>query len=483
MNHAKVNDYLYPAGNDLREHNQRASHVTVHTEPGTTVESLQAEVQALQRQLRAAQERLTSAELAYSCFVPQQFLHFLSVNDIRAVRLGMQAERRLSILFSDIRDFTSLSETMSPQENFDFLNSYLSQMEPEIVPLHGLIDKFIGDAIMALFPERADDAVRSALAMLGRLETYNQGRARAGYVPVRIGIGINTGLVMLGMIGGAGRMDGTVISDSVNLASRLEAMTKVFNVPLLISEHTLYSLENPDQFAVRFIARSQVKGKNESLSIYEVFDADTAGLREAKLRTRKRFEEALAFFHTGDVPRAQVRLLRCLEEAPDDHPVQVYLARCDEYLRTNQAEGVNTVEVTQSWNEDASSGVGGIDGKHRSLLAQLNLLTVAISEQRLKDAVVLLEAISGNALQQFAAEESLMQESFYAFASDHQHQHACFNKHVAALKAEVASGTENEVYLGFRIKRLLNDWLINHSMKSDRHFGQYLQSKRGVDPY
>ncbi|MBI2750101.1 MAG: guanylate cyclase [Burkholderiales bacterium] len=457
--------------------------MTQQTPLGPTIDGLQAEVQDLQRQLRAAQERLASAELAYSYFVPKQFLHFLSVDDIRAVRLGMQAERRLSILFSDIRDFTSLSETMSPQENFDFLNSYLSQMEPEIVPLHGLIDKFIGDAIMALFPERADDAVQSALAMLDRLETYNLGRARAGYVPVRIGIGINTGLVMLGMIGGAGRMDGTVISDSVNLASRLEALTKVFNVPLLISEHTLYSLEHPDQFAVRFIARSQVKGKNESLSIYEVFDADPPALREAKLRTRKRFEEALAFYHTGDVPRAQVRLLRCLEEAPDDQPVQVYLARCDEYLRTNQAEGVNTVEMSQSWDENASSGIGDIDGKHRSLLAQINLLTAAIREQRLNDALVSLEAIAGDALQQFAVEQSLMQESHYPFAGDHQQQHACFNQHIATLKAEVASGTENEVYLGFRVKRLLNDWLINHSMKSDRHFGQYLQSRRGVDPY
>ena len=129
-----------------------------------------------------AEGRLAFEEMHRTSMEPA--VRGLQALETRGVRLGMQTERKLTILFADIRNFTGLSETMTPQENFDFLNSYLSQMEPMIVPFRGLIDKYIGDAIMALYPEETDDAVRSALAMLDRLENYNKGRARAGYLPI-----------------------------------------------------------------------------------------------------------------------------------------------------------------------------------------------------------------------------------------------------------------------------------------------------------
>jgi hemerythrin len=174
----------------------------------------------------ALRERLSTTTDAYSRFVPREFLHLLGIDDIRKVEVGQQVERKMTILFADIRAFTSLSESMSPQENFNFLNAYLVQMEPVITAHGGFIDKYIGDGIMALFPDSPDAALRCAQAMLQRLDDYNTGRERAGYRPIKVGIGINTGIVILGTIGGASRMDGTVIGDAVNLAARLERLTK-----------------------------------------------------------------------------------------------------------------------------------------------------------------------------------------------------------------------------------------------------------------
>ncbi|MBI5897902.1 MAG: guanylate cyclase [Rhodocyclales bacterium] len=443
------------------------------------METLQAELDRLRGELAGIRQQLVDTEQAFGRFVPREFLHFLSIDNVREVRLGMQTERKLTILFADIRNFTGLSETMTPQENFDFLNSYLSQMEPMIVPFRGLIDKYIGDAIMALFPKETDDAVRSALAMLERLDNYNKGRARAGYLPIRIGIGINTGIVMLGTVGGSGRMEGTVISDAVNLASRLEDMSKTFEVPLLISEHTLHSLIDPDKYSIRFLARNRVKGKQEAQSVYEVFDGDPPAMRAAKLRTRKRFEEAMAFYFVADIFRARTRLVRCLDEAPDDKPARLYLARCDAYLRNGHAEGIEENELTQSWSEDYSSGVADIDSHHRALLSQLNALATAVREGRSSDAMPILTRIARETEAQFNAEMVQMQDSRYRFQADHDHQHRRFLRNLARLSDEILSETENAIYLSFRIKLLLMDWTINHSVKTDRHLGHHLKSRSG----
>ena len=447
--------------------------------PDAGAVALQAELERLRAELARVSQQLVDTEKAFGRFVPKEFLQFLSIDNVRAVRLGMQTERKLTILFADIRNFTGLSETMTPQENFDFLNSYLSQMEPMIVPFRGLIDKYIGDAIMALFPEQTDDAVRSALAMLERLDNYNKGRARAGYLPIKVGIGINTGIVMLGTVGGSGRMEGTVISDAVNLASRLEDMSKTFGVPLLISEHTLHSLEDPGRYCIRFLARNRVKGKLEAQSVYEVFDGDPPPMRAAKLRTRKRFEEAMAFYFVADIFRARTRLVRCLDENPDDTPARLYLARCDDYLRNGYAEGIEENELTQTWSEDYSCGVAEIDSHHRGMLSKLNLLAVAVRESRTGETEPILARIAGEAESQFQTEEALMGESRYVFLAEHQHQHRRFLDNLSRLRGEIASEAENPVYLAFRIKLLLMDWTINHSVKTDRHFGHHVRSRSG----
>ncbi len=276
---------------------------------------------------------------ALSRFVPRQFLQFLDKTSIVDVQLGDHVQQEMSVLFADIRDFTTLSESMTPEQNFKFINAYLSRMEPLIVENQGFIDKYIGDAIMALFSKGADNALKAAISMLHRLSAYNQERAQAGYVPIQIGIGINTGSLMLGTVGGYSRMDSTVISDTVNLASRIEKLTKDYGVSLLISHYTFAQLEDANQYTFRLIDRVKVKGKSAAVSVYEVFDADPPKIRDSKLVTKTAFEEALLLYNVHSFSEAAQLFEDCLRLNPEDTVAQIYLERCqrlDNTLRTTQ---------------------------------------------------------------------------------------------------------------------------------------------------
>ena len=283
--------------------------------------------QNLERSLDAESE-LTDA---YGRFVPHQFLNLLGYESIIDVNLGDQVQEEMSVLFADIRDFTTLSETMSPQENFNFINAYLSRMEPAITSNNGFIDKYIGDAIMALFSDFADDAVKAGIAMLNILTDYNQHRQSIGYIPIQIGIGINSGSLMLGTVGGQSRMDSTVISDAVNLASRIEGLTKDYGVPLLISQETLERLRNPADYAIRIVDKVQVKGKSQYVIVYEVFDADPPGILAAKLANLPTYTEAMLLCDRKEFREAGKLFEECLRTNPSDRVARIYLKRCRDW--------------------------------------------------------------------------------------------------------------------------------------------------------
>jgi adenylate cyclase len=277
-------------------------------------------------------QELFQLNQAFSRFVPRQFLQLLDKKSIVDVQLGDSVQQEMSVLFSDIRSFTTLSESMTPQENFNFINAYLSRMEPAIIENQGFIDKYIGDAIMALFSGEADNALKAGIAMLQHLSNYNQHRIKSGYMPIRIGIGINTGSLMLGTVGGQYRMDGTVISDAVNLASRLESLTKEYEVSLLISHHTLARLQNPTQYSIRLIEKLKVKGKSKAVAIFEVLDGEPPNVREAKLATKTRFEEGLLLYYSHSFRDAAQRFQDVLSLNPKDKIAQIYIKRCKQQI-------------------------------------------------------------------------------------------------------------------------------------------------------
>jgi len=282
----------------------------------------------LYSEVRDNEKRLAQLNQAYERFVPRQFLQVLNKASIVEVELGDQVQVEMSVLFSDIRDFTTLSESMTPEENFKFINSYLSRMEPAISEHSGFIDKYIGDAIMALFSGEADNAVKAGISMLHRLVDYNHHRLNCSFAPIRNGIGINTGSLMLGTVGGENRMDGTVISDAVNLASRVEGLTKNYGVALLITEQTYSRLIHCDRYAIRRIDRVQVKGKSEEVTVYEVFDADSPEIKAGKLATLDQFTEALSLFDEEDFLGSARLLADCLNQNPGDRVAQIYFEQC-----------------------------------------------------------------------------------------------------------------------------------------------------------
>jgi len=274
-------------------------------------------------------KKLQQLNQAYERFVPNEFLNLLDKKSVLEVQLGDQVAKEMTILFSDIRGFTSLSEKMTPQQNFNFINAYLSQMEPVIHQHQGVIDKYIGDAIMALFPTSADDAVRGAIGMLTKLAQYNERRQLEQLPPISIGIGLNTGPLMLGTIGGKDRMDGTVISDAVNLASRIESLTKIYGTPLLITEQTYLKLDDPLQYHIRVIDAVKINGKSEIITVYEIYDADLPATLALKDSTRNDFEEGFVLYHWEEFNDAMPFFERILQVNEHDLAALIYLKRCE----------------------------------------------------------------------------------------------------------------------------------------------------------
>lgn len=279
----------------------------------------------------AERQRLTQELLelnqANERFVPKQFLQLLDKKSIVEVEVGESVQQEMSILFANICCFSTLSQNMTLDETFKFINSYLAQMEPAILEHQGFIDKYIGDTIMALFSHSADDAVRAGVDLLQRLAQYNTTRQRRDRLPIQIGIGINTGNLMLGTVGGRSRLDSTAIGDAVNLASRMEGLTKTYGVSLLISHETFLRLDNPFEYDFRLVDRVAVKGKSQLVSVFEVFNGDPPDLRAGKLATKTQFEQALVNYYLQDWTAAARGFTACLKDNPRDRAAQIYLKR------------------------------------------------------------------------------------------------------------------------------------------------------------
>jgi adenylate cyclase len=278
-------------------------------------------------------ENLSKYNAASRRFVPFEFLKMLDKNSILDVNLGDQVQRDMAVLFSDIRGFTSLSEKMTPKENFDFINSYLDKVGPVIRDHHGFIDKYIGDAVMALFPSSAADALEAALSMHERVHDWNARRAVHGYAPVTVGIGIHHGRVMLGTIGEHQRMDGTVIADAVNLASRIESLTKNYGSGILISEISWNEITDRSKYHNRLIDRVAVKGKTDPVGLIEVFNCDSEEAIKFKVRQKDSFSHALNLYGQGLFHEAKSIFLELAAANSLDRAIPLYLERIERHIR------------------------------------------------------------------------------------------------------------------------------------------------------
>ncbi len=268
----------------------------------------------------------------------------------KAVKLG-GSEAEVTVFFSDIRGFTTISEKLTPRELTDLLNRYLTRMTDIILEDKGVVDKYIGDAIMAFWGAPLKDkdhpylAVQSSLSMLEELDTFNAESEANGQLPINIGIGLNTGTVIVGNMGSTQRFDYTIMGDPVNLGSRIEGQTKTYGVRLLASEMTMAALKNTGHDTKVFsreVDKVTVKGKKEPVSLFEIVERS----REEKVRKiLEDFTELRTLYYAGSWKEV-VHLGEKILKIVDDGPTKVLIERAKEFVHHPPKDWTGVYELT-----------------------------------------------------------------------------------------------------------------------------------------
>ena len=264
------------------------------------------------------------------------------------------ARKPVTVLFSDLVGFTTLSEKADPAALVKQLNKYLSAMVPMVFDNGGTLDKFIGDAIMAVWgnvtshgmAEDSKAAVRAALGMRQEMKKLNEEWAAEGIKPLAFGVGVNQGEAVVGNIGSYApheRLDPTVIGDAVNLASRLEALTRNYSVDILLGPTVAQYVR--DEFYLRSVARAQVKGKTEGVEVFTLIGARNDDVDPEWLKWLETYEEAIVKFRARGFTQSKILLSRFLEFYPDDFLAKMYLDRALEYEQQPPDDAWNAVEV------------------------------------------------------------------------------------------------------------------------------------------
>lgn len=304
------------------------------------------------QQIAAAWEVNDYISEKFRLFVPEQYLHRIAPKGVESIQLGNSREEEITVLFCDIRGFTAIVESQSIRETFEWLNAFFSQMSQAITVDHGFVDKFLGDAILAVFDRidcHAEDALNSAIAMLQNLDEFNKNRAQYNLQkPIKVGMGIHTGLGLIGTIGSDHRMDSTVIGDVVNTAARLEELTKLYGCSILASEttiahaktsftnpvneiqnnHGLSSCLPPTPYQSRWVDRVTPRGKRVVLELYEIFKTLNHGLDQAKLNSLSCYNSGIQAWHQEEYARALEYFHQVVEQNIDDSVAKLYVERC-----------------------------------------------------------------------------------------------------------------------------------------------------------
>lgn len=276
--------------------------------------------------LAEANVRLRQVNRAFSRFVPRAFLDLLGHDDITQIRLGDQVETEATLMFVGIRGFSRKTTGMSPGARLDFLNRYMACVAPAITEHHGFIDKYEGDAVMALFPEETADAVHAADAIHQALVDFVDKDGDH----VRVGIGLHCGQMLLGTVGAPDRFESTVISEVVDCTAKLERLTKRYAVKTLLSGPMRELLDEDLRRWTRKIAQVRFDQSKHNMDIYELFSSDPA--RDQKLSTRPLFEQGLAAYEASNFTQACEAFAAVYELNPHDTLAQRLHRRAQKLL-------------------------------------------------------------------------------------------------------------------------------------------------------
>lgn len=296
-----------------------------------------------QKGLKAAQERedaIKSIHQVSQKFVPTEFIKSLGKNRLTEVSLGDLAEKEVTVMFVDIREFTSISEGLSPKDNFLFINSFNKRMGPIIRKNDGFIMQYLGDGFMALFPTGSQNALRASVEMHRALEDYNQIRASKNRAAVRVGIGMQNGDLIMGITGDVERLDAAIISDTVNTASRIEGLSKHFGTSILMTEKCIQKLSNADEFDFRYLGPVKVMGKQKPIKLYECINGDPKELYDHKLKTLNTFIKGMELYFNQEFAMAAVTFQQIFKQNTADQTAKLFL---------NRAAHLITQEIDDDW--------------------------------------------------------------------------------------------------------------------------------------
>ncbi len=292
----------------------------------------------LEQRVAVRTSELVELNAASQRFVPREILDLLNKPSVAEVELGDQVQQEMTILFSDICAFTARSEQMTPQASFSLLNTYLVSVTPVIRQHHGIVEQYLGDGVMALFSREADHAVQAAIAMQHAVSDYNRRLLIAGTDPLKVGIGLHTGNLMLGIIGDCERMQGTVISDSVYMAVRLEELCKDYGASIIASGPTIEQLADQNRYNHRLVDRVQLRGQGDWVSVFEIFDGEPDAVIELKNKTRQTLAQGLDLYYRGEFPESTVSFDSVLQQNPGDRIAQLHLRRSANAMRQLSAD-------------------------------------------------------------------------------------------------------------------------------------------------
>lgn len=269
--------------------------------------------------------RQTNSE--YEKFIPKQFLKFFGKSNILELELGNQVQKEVTTMFCDIRNSTALSSSLSLEENFNFINSYLNTISPIIRKFGGFVDKYLGDGILAVF-SKPEHAIECSKAIFLAIDDKNFKQKKLP--DMKVGISINTGEVIFGVVGEEARKSLTIISDNVNLASKMDEVNKYFGTFVIFSKRTLNALPAGYNLSYRYIGN--LKFKQESLFVFEDLDVYDKLKKEKLLMKKSVFESAVRAFDENEIEKAKNLFASILKSIKEDKVSYVYYNRCLEKL-------------------------------------------------------------------------------------------------------------------------------------------------------
>ena len=291
-------------------------------------DNIETNLIGVQNNYKLSDKKLNRKDYEYQKYLPSEYMKLLNKTNVEDIDIGDSVQKNVTVMFCDVRDSFFSSGTMNLEENFKVINNFLGLVGKQVRKHNGFVDKFMGDGVLAVF-EKEEDAIKSATAICEKIDYQNL--IMVGVNKINFGIAIHTGSVMVGVVGEEKRKSATIISDAVNLVSKVEHLNKLFRTKILFTKDTLNGVDMQN-VCYRYIGTIQFNDLTESIPLFECLDAFKGVEKNALIKTIKTFESAVRSFEKEDYADAKKLFIQVLKNYNDDYLSKFYLAKCNEKL-------------------------------------------------------------------------------------------------------------------------------------------------------